>query len=251
MYTWLEELLGVGTYANICHFTCNNISVNTNRHRQIYVSAREHSLNTVRSFRALQRCSFPVAVSASRCHAIYKGHMRPVGIGNARQQRQDTEMRRVRAHCTNCEICTGSRYLVCTLAYVGILFLSSSLYLSPPLSATPARRGESWRCSQMRALTSIIASNALGAGGQYTPFHTLVPLALCAHMWFPAFSINQVVLLEVRQRTFVCQRFVLDSNAVEQCACCCSLTNLRHHRHDSPTLPPTQKVFRFPTDEHV
>ena len=25
MYTWLEELPGVGTYTNICHFICNNI----------------------------------------------------------------------------------------------------------------------------------------------------------------------------------------------------------------------------------
>jgi len=66
-------------------------------------------------------------------------------LGSCHQQRQDKEMRRVRAQCTNCEICAGNRCLVCTLAYVGILLLSSSLYLSPSLSASPARRGESWR----------------------------------------------------------------------------------------------------------
>jgi len=86
-------------------------------------------------------------------------------LGSCHQQRQDKERRRVRAHCTNCEICAGNRCLVCTLAYIGILLLSSSLYLSPSLSASPARRGESWRWSQMCALTSIIASNALAAGG--------------------------------------------------------------------------------------
>ena len=78
MYIWLEELPGVGTYANSCHFIRNNTSVNTNRNRQIYISAREHPPRTARSIGALQRSSSPAAVSASRCHAIHKGHMRPV-----------------------------------------------------------------------------------------------------------------------------------------------------------------------------
>jgi len=86
-------------------------------------------------------------------------------LGSCHQQRQDKEKCRGRAHCTNCEICAGNRYLVCPLAYVGILLLSSSLYLSPSLPPSPARRGESWRRSPMRALTSIIASNALVSGG--------------------------------------------------------------------------------------
>ena len=55
-----------------------NISVKTNRHRQIYISAREHSPRTARSFRALSPSSPPVAASASLCHAIHKSHMRPV-----------------------------------------------------------------------------------------------------------------------------------------------------------------------------
>jgi len=83
----------------------------------------------------------------------------------ATKVRQRNEaMRRVRAHCTNCEICAGNRCLVRTLAYVGILLLSSSLYLCLSLPPSPARRGESWLWSQMRALTLIIASNALAAG---------------------------------------------------------------------------------------
>jgi len=60
-------------------------------------------------------------------------------LGSCHQQRQDKEMCGVRAHCTNCEICAGNRCLVCTLAYVGILLLSSSLY-APGLQ-TGARRG--------------------------------------------------------------------------------------------------------------
>ena len=78
MYMWLEELPGVETYANICHFICNNTSVNKNRHRWIYISACEHPPCTTRSFGALQRSSSPAAVSASRCHAIHKCHMRHV-----------------------------------------------------------------------------------------------------------------------------------------------------------------------------
>ena len=46
-------------------------------------------------------------------------------------------MRRVRAHCNNCEICAGNRCLVCTLAYVEILLLSSSLYLSATATVCP------------------------------------------------------------------------------------------------------------------
>ena len=60
-------------------------------------------------------------------------------LGSCHQQRQDKEMRRVRAQCTNCEICAGNRCLVCTLAYVGILLLSSSLYALG--LQTGARRG--------------------------------------------------------------------------------------------------------------
>ena len=64
-------------------------------------------------------------------------------LGSCHQQRQDKERCKVLAHCTNCEICADNRCLVYTLAYVGILLLSSSLSLSPSLSASPARRGES------------------------------------------------------------------------------------------------------------
>jgi len=49
---------------------------------------------------------------------------------------------------------------------------------------------------------------------------------------------------------------LLDKNAVEQCACCSSLTNVRHHRRVyiymyTCETPQAQKVFRFQTDEHA
>jgi len=70
--------------------------------------------------------------------------------------------------------------------------------------------------------------------------------ALCAHLWFPAFCINPVEHLEVRRRTVVCQRFVIDKNAVERCACCSSLTNVRHHRRVSPTAVSYPESISFP-----
>ena len=203
-------------------------------------------------------------------------------------------MRRVRAHCTNCKICAGNRCLVCTLAFVGILLLSSSLYLSPSLPlflhllrivvslGADHRCARSFdnreQCTYSRGL--VYALSYVGSFGTLCPsvvscilyqssgtsrgslLHWRVParcyLINVPHINVPLINVPliNVHLINVHHinvphsnvhHTYKCASYKCASfkNEVEQCACCGSLTNGRHHRHDFPTLSPTQKVFRF------
>jgi len=163
-------------------------------------------------------------------------------LGSCHQQRQDTEMRRVRAHCTNCEVCTGNRCLVSTLQYVEIWLLSSSLSLPlfvhllrvvVVLALITDARAHFDNCEQWFIVFSHVGS-----------FGTVCPSVVsCVSIeWY---------ILRLVAALSCASALLLDKNAVVQCACCSSLTNVRHHRHVSPTLSPIQKVFRFPTDEHV
>jgi len=86
-------------------------------------------------------------------------------LSSTKESQKNLILRTVRAHCTNYELSAGNRCLVCTLVYVGILLLSSLLYLSVSLPPSPACHAGSWWWSQMRARTSIIASFVLAAGG--------------------------------------------------------------------------------------
>jgi len=114
-------------------------------------------------------------------------------------------LRRLRAHCTNCELCAGNRCLVCTLAFIGILLLSSPLSLCSSVSCVP------WwvlaLITDARAHCDNCEQCACSRGLIYALSYVGCLLALCAHLWFPAFCINPAEHLEVRLRTVVCQRF--------------------------------------------
>jgi len=69
-------------------------SVYANRHRQIYLSAREHPPRNASSFRTLSRSSSPVAASVSRCHARHRCHTWPVSRANSSFSRVKSRKRR-------------------------------------------------------------------------------------------------------------------------------------------------------------
>jgi len=76
-------------------------------------------------------------------------------------------------------------------------------------------------------------------------------LALCAHLWFPAFCMDPAKHFEVCHLALSCaSALIIDKNAVEWCACCSLLTNVWHHRHVSPTAFSYPESILFSTDEH-
>ena len=60
---------------------------------------------------------------------------------------RNLSLRRVRAHCTNCELCAGNRFLVCTLAYVKIWF-NPAHSLSSSISYAVVGLGADHRCAR-------------------------------------------------------------------------------------------------------
>jgi len=112
-------------------------------------------------------------------------------------------LRRMHAHCTNCELCAGNICLVCTLAY--ILLLASSLSLSSSISCAPwwvlalitAARAHCDNCEQCACSRGLV----------YALSYVGCLLAPCAHLQFPAFCIDPAEHLEVRLHNVVCQHF--------------------------------------------
>ena len=76
-------------------------------------------------------------------------------------------------------------------------------------------------------------------------------LAPCAYLWLPAFCIERAEHLKMCRRTVACQRCANRLYTSERCACCSSLTNVRHCRHTAPTVAPIQESISFPEMPHV
>jgi len=157
---------------NVCHrhiptTTGSNHSVSDTDEQTQLLSLKKIERHSTNAWNCVLPCVAAWYSKLGYLRMLYHAGVHPPFgfLPSTKARKSKMSRHRVRAHCTNCEICASNRYLVCTLACVGILLLSSSLYLSPSLPPSPARRSEFWRWSQMRALTSILASNVLTAGG--------------------------------------------------------------------------------------
>ena len=101
-------------------------------------------------------------------------------LGSCHQQRQDKEMCRVRAHCTNCEICAGNRCLVYTLAFFPAHSTSLPLFLHllrvvALITDAHAHFDNREQCTYSRGL--VYALSYVGS------FGTLCPSVVCCILY--------------------------------------------------------------------